>query len=441
MSNSASLASSSCPSDTLMDKQLLKACTKGDFSLCTHLILANPDILLSTTPYSNNCLHIAAMLGHEKFAKEIWSKAPSLFSGTNIDGETPLIAALMAANLSLASDIITAASQYMQHDDLEEGRPLNRMLLKVDRRGENALHHAMRNGFENLALQLLDIEPQLSEQVSNTGESPMYMAARRGYSRVVERLLQIPSSADSGPKDESALHAATKFGHAGQDYSALTVNNETALSIVSAQTALIKTLKWNESFTLLSNTIPSGWKHIVGDKAKKTIKKQAIEEVKSLTAKYTSNTSLVAALLATVTFAAAFTLPGGFSADPADAGLPIFAGKAAFKVFIFFDTIAMCSSLAVAFLCILATWEDLDFLLNYRKTTRALMWCAYGATAVAFGTGLFTVIAPNNLWLAILILVLCTILPLLSKIIGEWPLLMLRYRLRGLFRKDLIPNI
>ncbi|KAF3338982.1 ankyrin repeat-containing protein [Carex littledalei] len=214
MSISASLASPACPSDILMDRQLLKACTKGDFSLCNHLILANPDILLSTTPHSNNCLHIAAMLGHEEFAKEVWSRAPSLFSGTNIDGETPLIAALMVANLSLASDIITAASRYMQHDDLEEGRPLNRMLLKVDRRGESALHHAMRNGFENLALQLLDIEPQLSEQVKNTGESAMYMAARRGYSRVVKRLLEIPFSAVSGPGDESALHGATKFKHA-----------------------------------------------------------------------------------------------------------------------------------------------------------------------------------------------------------------------------------
>ncbi|KAF3338825.1 ankyrin repeat-containing protein [Carex littledalei] len=92
-------------------RQLLKACNKGDFSLCNSLVLADPDILLSTTPHKNNCLHIATMLGHHEFAREVWSRAPSLFSGTNVDGETPLIAALMAANLSLASDIVTAATQ------------------------------------------------------------------------------------------------------------------------------------------------------------------------------------------------------------------------------------------------------------------------------------------------------------------------------------------
>jgi Domain of unknown function len=171
------------------------------------------------------------------------------------------------------------------------------------------------------------------------------------------------------------------------------------------------------------------------------IKEQAIQDVKSLTERYTSNTSLVAALLATITFAAAFTLPGGYISDASDAGQPIFAAKAAFQIFLIADTIAMCSSLAVAFLCILATWEDLDFLLNYRKTTRALMWCAYVATVVAFGTGLFTVMAPKHLLLAVLILVISCVVPIVSKIIGEWPLLLLRLRLGRLFRKDLIPNI
>jgi len=218
-SSSASLASPSSPPVIPMDQQqrreFFKVCVKGDFSLCINLMDANPHFLLSTNPHMNNCLHIAAVLGHEEFAKEVWSRAPSLFSGINDDGETPLIVALMAANLSLASDIITAATQYMQHDDLEEGRSLSHMLLKVDRRHENVLHHAMRNGFENLALRLLEIEPQLSVQATNTGESPMYMAVRRGYSNIIERLLQITFSTDSGPADQSSLNAAVLSGNTG----------------------------------------------------------------------------------------------------------------------------------------------------------------------------------------------------------------------------------
>ncbi|KAJ4745337.1 ankyrin repeat family protein [Rhynchospora pubera] len=568
-----------------MDWLLLKACSTGNLDQFEQLILHDPNIVLSVTPHRNNCLHIAAMLGRDKFAMEVWSRFPLLFSLTNKDGETPLMAALMAANQALASDMLNAASELLQHD-IEAGQQFNNMLLQTDKRGDNALHHAIRNGFEDLALELLEKNQHLSVKPNKIAESPMCMAARKGYSKVVERLLEIPSAVDSGPRNYSALHTAVAAGHTdiikkllngrpelakstaddgytplacavsnnnleivkillkhdpglayvknrtgetpfhvaalngfvpiaeeiistcpdsayithekystnalhiainneqpkfvdfilktpqlhrlinrddkdgdlplhyaarkcnseilrsllsykGQDYTANNANNNNAVDEVMAMKKLLKTLKWNESFTL----VPSAWRNAAGDKAKKEIKKQAIQKVASLTARYTSNTSLVAALIATITFAAAFTLPGGFSNDPSDAGLPIFARKVAFQAFLISDTIAMCSSLAVAFLCILATWEDLDYLLNYRKTTRALMWCAYSATTVAFGTGLFTVMAPERLWLAIFILVLSCILPFISKIIGDWPKIMVRLRVGRQFRSDLVPNI
>ncbi|KAF3338816.1 Ankyrin repeats (3 copies) [Carex littledalei] len=227
MSNSASLASPSAnsassssplPTDPQL-RQLLKACSEGDVNLCINLIDTNPDILLSTTPHKNNCLHIAAMLGHHDFTHRVWSNYPSrvpyLFNGTNFDDETPLMVALMAPNLLMASAIISAASWYMQHDDLEEGRSFSRMPLKVNRRNENVLHHAMRNGFKKLALQLLEIEPGLSVQITNALESPMYMAARRGYSNIVERLLQITFSTDSGPGNQSALYVAVLSRNTG----------------------------------------------------------------------------------------------------------------------------------------------------------------------------------------------------------------------------------
>ncbi|KAJ3699634.1 hypothetical protein LUZ61_003339 [Rhynchospora tenuis] len=553
-----------------MDRQLLKTCATSDLNLFKHLILHDPeDTLFSVTPRGNNCLHIAAMLGHQQFAERVWATYPILFCNTNKDGETPLMAAIMAANAALAADMVSAASLLLQ-PDLERQKTLNDVLLKFDERGDNALHHALRNGFEDLAIRLLDIEPRLSEQANKIAESPMHMAARRGYSRVVKKLIQIPSSAFSGPRKYSALHAAVDSGHTGRPelayhvaedgrtplVVAIFVNNpeivkillehdpylgyfknedtgftpihhaachgsvsiaeliisacpdsaytttkeysENALHLAigheklelvdvilrtpqlhrlinqvdnrgdlplhyAAETCNPEILRLllshngqdytapnsknanavdvNESFTLVSKVIPSSWRNEASHKSKREIKKQAIQEVKSLTERYTSNTSLVAALLATITFAAAFTLPGGFSSDSSDAGLPIFARQAAFQVFLISDTIAMCSSLSVAFLCVLATWEDLDYLLNYRKTTRALMWCAYAATAMAFGTGLFTVMAHKSLWLAILILVLSCILPFLSKIIGDWPMIMVRLRVGRQFRSDLVPNI
>jgi ankyrin repeat protein len=203
--------------DQQMSRQLLKACSQGDLELCRQLILDDPTILKSVTHAGNNCLHLAAMLGNHEFAKEVWSREPSLLLGANKDGETPLIAALAAANATLASEMIFAAATLLEHD-IEEGKSLNEMLLKFDKRGDSVLHHALRNSFEDLAVQLLDIEPRLSEQVNKCKEAPMHMAARRGYSKVLERLINISSSADSGPKGYTALHSAAEAARPGYIY-------------------------------------------------------------------------------------------------------------------------------------------------------------------------------------------------------------------------------
>lgn len=175
--------------------------------------------------------------------------------------------------------------------------------------------------------------------------------------------------------------------------------------------------------------------------AKKQLTDELARDVKSLTQTYTSNTSLVAILMATITFAAAFTLPGGYSNDSGSEGLPVMARKLAFQAFLISDTLAMCSSLAVAFICILARWEDLEFLLYYRSFTKKLMWFAYMATTIAFATGLYTVLAPKMMWLAVGICFLSVLLPILTKLLGEWPVVKLRFRLGKTFKSDLLDMV
>ncbi|RLM70282.1 hypothetical protein C2845_PM17G04700 [Panicum miliaceum] len=165
------------------------------------------------------------------------------------------------------------------------------------------------------------------------------------------------------------------------------------------------------------------------------------KDVKSLTQTYTSNTSLVAILIATITFAAAFTLPGGYSSDAESQGLPIMARKLAFQAFLISDTLAMCSSLAVAFICVIVRWGDLEFLVYYTSFTKKLMWFAYMATTTAFATGLYTVLAPRLLWLGVAVGVLTGLLPILTKLLGEWPILKLRFRLGRTFKSELLDMV
>ena len=196
----------------------------------------------------------------------------------------------------------------------------------------------------------------------------------------------------------------------------------------------------NEVSMLMSKAYPASIFNL-NRQVKDEVTTLSRKDIKSLTQTYTENTSLVAILLATITFAAAFTLPEGYSADAGAEGLPIMARKAAFQAFLISDTLAMCSSLAVAFVCIIAKWEDLEFLLYYRSFAKNLMWFAYMATTTAFATGLYTVLAPRLQWFAIAVCVLTGLLPIVTKLLGEWPVLKLRFRLGRAFKSELLDMV
>ncbi|KAM3336556.1 hypothetical protein ACQJBY_030519 [Aegilops geniculata] len=204
-----------------------------------------------------------------------------------------------------------------------------------------------------------------------------------------------------------------------------------------------KTLNWNEVNMLMLRANPrDATSHYnLHTRTRGWMANASRKEVKSLTQTYTSNTSLVAILIATITFAAAFTLPGGYNNDAGSEGLPIMSKKFAFQAFLISDVLAMCSSFAVAFICIIARWGDYEFLIYYRSVTKKIMWFAYVATTTAFSTGLYTVLAPRVHWLAIAICIMVALLPILTKLLGEWPVLKLRFRLGKTFNSDLLSMV
>lgn len=89
-------------------------------------------------------------------------------------------------------------------------------ILKQDSQGCNALHHAIRNGHRQFALELIAAEPALSHAVNKYDESPMFMAVMRNYEDVFNNLLEISDSADGGILGHNALHAAARNGNSGK---------------------------------------------------------------------------------------------------------------------------------------------------------------------------------------------------------------------------------
>ncbi|XP_021762960.1 protein ACCELERATED CELL DEATH 6-like [Chenopodium quinoa] len=126
---------------------------------------------------------------------------------------------------------------------------------------------------------------------------------------------------------------------------------------------------------------------------------------------YANTMGVVAALITTITFTAAFTVPGGLVQDK---GSPIFIRKAAFQAFMISDILAMCLSMMVLFclLWVVATTDKrksvvlIDF-------SMFLLLLAFYATLVTFMTGVYVTTIHDNPWIAIITLILCSLLMLL----------------------------
>jgi len=112
---------------------------------------------------------------------------------------------------------------------------------------------------------------------------------------------------------------------------------------------------------------------------------------------------LVAALVATVTFAAAFTMPGGYNNEQ---GTAVLIKNAAFVVFVISDAIAMVLSISALFMHFFGErfgtrgQVEEDIKVNFSYWTSNLAISAIPAMVIAFITGSYAVLAPS-LWLAI----------------------------------------
>ncbi|XP_048495990.1 protein ACCELERATED CELL DEATH 6 [Beta vulgaris subsp. vulgaris] len=121
---------------------------------------------------------------------------------------------------------------------------------------------------------------------------------------------------------------------------------------------------------------------------------------------------VVAALIATITFAAGFTLPGGLNQDNGEA---MMATKAAFLVFLMANTLGMCTSTLVLICLIWSLVHDKSSevpLLLIEKSMYLLM-VAICSTLLAFMTGVFVTISPQNLWPTIVVIIMCSLIGIL----------------------------
>lgn len=117
---------------------------------------------------------------------------------------------------------------------------------------------------------------------------------------------------------------------------------------------------------------------------------------------------VTATLVATVTFTAGFTLPGGYISSAPDLGMAALIDKMNFKLFILFNSISMCSSVVTIMALIWAQLGDAILTKKAFKLALPLLVTALQSMAMAFVAGV-TLVVSDLPWLSHLVLAIDTI--------------------------------
>lgn len=108
---------------------------------------------------------------------------------------------------------------------------------------------------------------------------------------------------------------------------------------------------------------------------------------------------LVATLVATVTFTAGFTMPGGYKNSDPDQGIANMLAEVKFQEFVICDSLAMYSSIIVAITLLWAQLGDQNSMQVALKFALPLLGIALAMMSIAFMAGVYLVVSKLS-WLA-----------------------------------------
>ncbi|KAL3742754.1 hypothetical protein ACJRO7_018122 [Eucalyptus globulus] len=267
---------------------------------------------------------------------------------------------------------VEAVRLLLQHD--------TSVAYELDKAGESALHLAAFHGCINVIDELVRSCPDACDIINTKGQSALHAAIIGGQNKVVEYILGMPNLEnlinEQDNDGNTALHLAALHKEYGiisilaedKRVDRLTKNKDhfTALDICSAHQEASISAKMARQMLKGSYGIPS-FQVWFTEHGKKRLDEQFVQGQPSVSINTGSNIAnrdnfglskrgimdmqlLVAGLIATVTFTAAFTVPGGYNNDGPDRGMAILGERASFKAFVFCNTWAFFFSIMAIFL-------------------------------------------------------------------------------------------
>nr|XP_011461963.1 PREDICTED: ankyrin repeat-containing protein At5g02620-like [Fragaria vesca subsp. vesca] len=284
--------------------------------------------------------------------------------------------------------------------------------------GQNLLHVAAEYGKHNLVRYFLrnrDRFHMLINHRDNHGNTPLHLATIHKHARVVKYLTW-----DKGTN----LNLSNNDGMTALDIAESTKEvigsvrgrlTWVALKSAGAKRAKHLHVLLRTTQSLAENVATDGQNASENEEVaaeiirscRPNIENLQLQDKKSYT--HRVNTLLVmTTLVATVTFAAGFTMPGGYKISDPHEGRATLLTKSMFQVFVIANTIAMYSSVFVAVTLIWAQSGDLIMVFTALRLVMPVLGIALAMLSLAFMAGVYVVLS-NLPWLAIVVLVIGTI--------------------------------
>ncbi|KAM1261464.1 hypothetical protein ACFX14_026700 [Malus domestica] len=426
-------------------------------------------LIRKTNKKKDTALHEAVRFNYFGVVEILTKEDPEFSYSANDAGETPLYLAVERGYNLYCLQILEGCKNPTYEGPngrtalhaavIRNDEGMTRALLKSDRtlakaadeRGGIPLHMAADFGYFSMVKQLLECDKSTAYVVDNDGRTALHFAASKGHLDIMKELLtHCPDCCELVDNQcQNVLHYAIKShqddvvdfvltdlwlsnillndkdanGNAPIHYLAQYPKYWEDAIILDAK---IDTMSFNKKNLNAFDTILANEDNISNALELEDIKKNlqrrggrpgyrieshnadGNDTGESLT-KVKETHLVVATLIATVTFAAGFTMPGGYHSERgSDQGSPILLRNTAFKAFVITDTLAMafstCSVLMLLYSSVrpkYMTQTSETFFLVVNFTMSALI-----AMVIAFITGTYAVLGGHSAGLAIAAVVL-----------------------------------
>ncbi|XP_020215150.1 ankyrin repeat-containing protein At5g02620 [Cajanus cajan] len=370
------------------------AAKQGDFDIVNILMGAHPELSMTVDPSNTTALHTAATQGHTEIVKLLMEAGSSLVTIARSNGKTALHSAGRNGHLEVVEALL-------------EKEPS--VATRTDKKGQTALHMAVKGQNLEVVEKLIKADPSTINMVDNKGNTALHIATRKGRAQIVKLLL--------GQAETDAL-AINRSGETALDTAEKTGNSEVKDVLLEHGVRSAKAIKGQPATGTareLKQTV-SDIKHEVHYQLEHTRQTRRgvqgiAKRINKMHAEGLNNainsTTVVAVLIATVAFAAIFTVPGQFADDPKTLPPRMTLGEAniapqpAFLIFFVFDSIALFISLAVVVVQTSVVIIESKAKKQMMAIINKLMWLACVLISVAFLALSFVVVGKDQKWLAI----------------------------------------